>query len=175
MDSHNDAWYEAERGRHLPTPVRVLLIGESRPKSGRFFYTCDSLTDEVMKAFALVCPAAPRSCQPFLQYFETLGFYLDDVCQKPVNGLPKPERRKQWKHGLGDLVARVGKMKPKPAAIVVIMRQIAPCVEQGLKGPPNIMPPFFRVVSFPGMGNQARFREEFAEVLRELKAAGLVC
>jgi hypothetical protein len=76
---------EETRRQFLPEDVRILLIGESAPANGTFFYKANSkLYDATKEAFRLAVPKLVRGPN-FLDRFMALGCYLDDLCLTPVN------------------------------------------------------------------------------------------
>jgi hypothetical protein len=82
--------YERLRQLYKPDRIRVLLVGESRPSSGRFFYFGEGplfeATRDALKVFG-----APRAPVRFLSWFWCQGFYLHDLCTEPVDGSASDE------------------------------------------------------------------------------------
>ena len=72
---------EELRQRFRPAQVRLLLIGESPPVGGSFFYMGNSnLYRHTAEAFSLAYSRSFSSPQEFLDFFRGLGCYLDDLC-----------------------------------------------------------------------------------------------
>lgn len=66
---------EQARQARFPDQLRVLVIGESPPAGGRFFYLADSgLYQATWRAFAQAVPAVRRT-DDFLAVFEAMGCY----------------------------------------------------------------------------------------------------
>ena len=121
---------ERLRRRYRPDDVRVLFIGESPPSGGTFFYRANSkLYAATREAFEAAIPALRRE-DDFLDVFERLGCYLDDLCLKPVNDLDirDPQRLAERSRGVAPLARR---MKPlQPSVVCVAMKAIVPEVDQ---------------------------------------------
>lgn len=116
---------ERLRRRYQPPDIRVLLIGESPPAGGTFFYSANSkLYDATREAFTAAIPAL-RSRPDFLDAFKQLGCYVDDLCDEPVNhlGLRDPRRLQARADGVTTLARR---MQPwSPRIVVIVMKAIA--------------------------------------------------
>lgn len=80
--------YEQLRRRYRPKgPVRLLLIGESRPKGGTFFYLANSnLFRATHEAFKRARVPVPEG-EAFLSWLQNAGVWLYDVSPAPVNRL----------------------------------------------------------------------------------------
>jgi hypothetical protein len=123
---------ERLRRRYRPDDVRVLLVGESPPSGGAFFYSANSkLYDATREAFEAGIPALRRE-HDFLFAFQRLGCYLDDLCLVSVNHLDMrdPKRLAEQKRGVAPLARR---MKPlEPSVICVVMKAIVPAVSDAV-------------------------------------------
>jgi hypothetical protein len=70
----------------------VQFIGESPPAGGTFFYNANSLLyDATREAFVAAIPALAKRPQ-FLEAFQQLGCYLDDLSLRSIDKLPKREK-----------------------------------------------------------------------------------
>lgn len=102
-----------------PGRIRMLLVGESPPVAGSFFYRADSLLfratrESFVEAFG---PDVPDG-RAFLEFFSGCGCYLDDLCVVPVDGLSDRERDAAWKEGIGPLAVRVAEFAPESVVCV---------------------------------------------------------
>jgi hypothetical protein len=81
----SNALYEELRASYRPSRVKLLLVGESRPAGGTFFYRADS------RLFFAVRDAFERAHGPmaageaFLAEFQKRGAWLYDLAASPVN------------------------------------------------------------------------------------------
>src|SRR5713226_3679677 len=99
----NPASFNRARRRYRPHKVRLLLIAESPPSSGGFFYFprtigIDHLFRETMKALDLWPKNEPMrkgvDKRSMLRRFQSMGVYLLDTCDFPVDKLRPSIRRK---------------------------------------------------------------------------------
>lgn len=121
---------ERARRRYRPRRVAVLVVGESPPASGRFFYHADSgLYRAVQDVFAAVYTTPMR--QSFLESFRHHGWYLVDLCGGPVDRLDRSARRAAHVAGVPQLARTVACLRP--SAIVLVVRRISPQVRQALR------------------------------------------
>jgi len=113
---------ERLRRRYRPANVRLLFVGEAPPASGRFFYKSDSgLYRAVRDTFTHVFPTIGEN--EFLTSFQALGCYLVDLCGKPVDRLPRPQRTKACREGEVRLARILKRLRPE--IVVTVVRSIA--------------------------------------------------
>lgn len=145
-----DCEFEKPRNDYKPDHIRVLLIGESRPKSGKFFYFGNSVFyKETERAFNEYFAQNIFTLDKFKQW----NCWLYDICDEPINGSPKNERKNRIHENIPRLVELVRKEEPK--CIIVCKKgfmenEIKESVVMGsYKIDENI---FF--LPFPAFGNQ---------------------
>ncbi|WP_347262168.1 uracil-DNA glycosylase family protein [Rudaea sp.] len=118
---------ERDRLSYKPAQVRILFVGEAPPASGRFFYHGDSgLYRAVRTTFLLAFPHLDEV--DFLAAFQTLGCYLIDLCNRPVDNLDAGARAAARSAGIPLLRRRLAEYRPR--TVVILTRSIAPCVRQ---------------------------------------------
>ena len=167
-----DDEYERIRASYRPPTIKVLLIGESRPAQGTFFYYGDSsLLSYTRKAFSTVLGREFASASEFLNYFRDAGFFLDDLCLKPVNHMEPQPRKLARKASVSELAARIKAYSPR--AIICIMKTIAPLVIDAVDLSGITLEFGFHRVSFPAMSNEQDYRLGLENTLRELRQLGL--
>ena len=99
---------EAVRLLYLPERIRYLLVGESVPNGGTFFYDANSILFRyTYEAFRQVFERDCGEEQAFLRFFQKQGFFLDDLCSIPVNALPDCEREQERSKGVDSLAERL--------------------------------------------------------------------
>ena len=101
----------------------------------------------------------------FLENFKARGWYLDDLILTPLDKQMKARERDEahWQaaNGLRDRIAEY-----RPSAIVALLRRIHRVVQVAAdKAGSNVR---VRAVSFPGYGQQSKFRAEMAAILPDL-------
>lgn len=155
---------EGLRQSFKPSRVRTLLIGESPPAGGTFFYCGNShLYFNTKRAFEAVNCREYRSTSEFLTDFMDKGFYLDDLCREPVNNVLPNERRKARIAGVLPLSVRIETYNPD--LVVCVMRSIARDVEEAALiaciERENIV-----ILPFPAQGHHREFVEGLVKVIR---------
>jgi hypothetical protein len=123
---------ERTRRRYRPTDIRVLFVGESPPARGTFFYCANSnLYNATREALEAAIPAL-REEPDFLDAFERLGCYLEDLRDQPVNHLDMrdPKRLQARTAGVTPLARRMKHWSPQ--VVVVVMKAIASDVSKAL-------------------------------------------
>jgi hypothetical protein len=148
--------HERLRRRYLPETVRLLLIGESAPASGRFFYRRDSGLYRAIRAAFQVADDRITD-ENFLDRFRACGCYLVDLCREPVDDLEPARRREARRRGEVELTAKIRKYRPP--VIMVLLRSIRPNVlrasgQAGWSG---------RLLNTPYPARWVRHREQFLE------------
>lgn len=116
--------YSAERTRYLPqAAVKVLFVGESAPdpsvKQIRFFYHAVLRSaDNLFRGIMLALYGADRekiASTPktqWLKKFQGDGYYLEDLCEQPVNHLPALQRSQARRAAVPDLLRRIEALSP---------------------------------------------------------------
>jgi hypothetical protein len=166
----HDARTEREglRAAYKPEAIRLLLIGESPPAGGTFFYRGNSIlqrwTAAAMSRAHAVDVEDPTA---FLREFRAAGYYLDDLCLEPVNHLIASERRRARVDGVQGLEARMA--SARPVAVACVMRGIAPIVRDALRRSGLAGRPFYSL-PFPAQGHHRRYVDELASIMSALKS-----
>ena len=144
----------------------MLLIAESPPSSGGYFYSettigKDHLFRETMKALEFWPIDRPmrKGCdkQPMLRRFRSIGFFLIDTCELPVDKLQPRQRRISTIQGASTLPHRVRELDPTRILIVkktVFKPARQSLIEAGLGDRILNTKP----LPFPSHGNQRKFR-----------------
>jgi hypothetical protein len=141
---------EAIRLRYKPYNVRLLLIGESPPASGKFFYLKSGMTTFTARAFEEAHGIEFKDQAAFLDYFRACGCYLYDLSHLPVDQLPRKEREEQLQKNVKALAQRI--REAKPSVVAVVLKRIEGYVREALAG--SGRNPRLFVLPFPGMGHQ---------------------
>jgi len=158
--------YARARNKYRPNKVDLLLIAESPPTSGGYFYSektigKDHLFRETMKALAFWPLDLPmrKGCdkRPMLKQFQSIGFFLIDTCEHPIDKLQPRQRQMATIRGSLTLPVRVKELDP--GRILIVKRTVfkpasevlrrAGFGERILNGNP---------LPFPSHGSQRKFR-----------------
>lgn len=152
---------ETVRKRYRPAKITTLFVGESAPHSGDFFYSGNTRLFQQMQ---LAVEQAFGESANFLQTFKRYGWYLDDLVLEPVNHLTRSQRRAKCLGAQKSLADRIASYQPE--AIVSLLIRIKPFVNAAaIMANSNTCP---YVVPFPAMGNQPRFQDAMAGIIRKL-------
>ena len=158
--------YAAARNKYRPSRINVLLVAESPPSSGGYFYAekaigKDHLFRETMKALKLWPIDRPmrKGCdkRPMLMQFRSLGFFLIDICELPVDKMPPRRRRLSTIQGASTLPNRVKELNP--GRILIVKKTVFNPARRALSiagFEDRILNK--RSLPFPSHGNQRRFR-----------------
>ena len=158
--------HERLRSRYRPRVIRLLLIGESPPANGTFFYRGDSLLFRyTSEAFAKALNPSLVQGDGFLARFREAGCYLEDLCPFPINDLAGVARRRARREGARALAVRL--RSGEPAHVVCVMKAIAPLVRRQLDAV-GVRPLTFRAVPFPANGHQRDYVGELASIFADL-------
>ncbi len=136
-------------------------MGESAPRSGKFFYTQNTnLYRAMQSAFGW---------NDFLSEFKARGFYLDYLSLIPVNGMERKERTKQLQASVASLTHRL--IEYKPRSIVILLRSIDPMIRQAAQQAALAVPMY--TTTYPGrfLKNRERFHNEMTVIIPNLLAS----
>jgi len=167
--------YSVARNEYKPRNIRVLFIAESPPSSGGYFYFektigKDHLFRETMKALEFWPISRPmrKGCDKssMLEEFRSLGYFLIDVCEFPVDKLRPRERRISTIRGALTLPGRVGALCPDRILIVkktVFKPAIQALSKTGFAGRVLNTEP----LPFPSHGNQKKYRTMLRRLVKK--------
>lgn len=165
MSGQISVW-EQKRLEYRPEIIRVLFVGESRPAGNTYFYCGDSnLARSTREAFERV-EGPFADMEAFLAAFCRQGYYLADLCETPVNNLPKPARRAARRAAVSRLAEELKELRPE--RIVVVMKGIEAEVRDAVELSEH-QPETLDVLPFPALGHQRRYVEQLAQLLRAFK------
>ena len=161
---------DIKRRDFKPSEIKVLFTCESIPHDTEnfFYYKSSVLFDKTLEAFKKVFPKITQA--NFLQRFQAMGFYLDDLCGQPINQLKKGNDRKKRielrKLYEPDFAKRVELYKPQ--FVIITPMEIKDNIISVLSIAKSKTP--FRDLPFP-MGNQANkdnYVNGLVDLLKEL-------
>ena len=157
---------ETVRASYRPQNISTLFIGESAPSSGEFFYYGgNQLWREMKRAFE----ASFGPGGDFLERFRAYGWYLDDLVLRPINDLPRTERKKACLEAQDSLASRIKEYRPR--AIVCLLLGIKPFVKAAAKAAGSNAP--FYAVAFP-VRHGRRFGKEIKPILPRLPKTDVI-
>jgi hypothetical protein len=154
---------ESIRQSFKPESVRLLLIGESPPASGRFFYVRSAMTTYTSRAFETAHRVSFKNNSDFLNYFKACGCYLDDLSHSPVNQLARREREKHLRDNVDSLSRRIKEVNPP--VIAISLKKIEPYVLDAIRKS-GCSPQVF-ILPYAGYGHQNKYIERLALIIAE--------
>lgn len=155
------------RASFRPNKIRVLMIGESPPAGGTFFYFGNSnLYHYTVKAFSSAYGQSFPTHKVFFKYFKSSGFYLDDLCIEPVNNMVLKERKSHRMRGVSPLATRIKLYSPE--VILCLMKGIEADVRAAVQQAGFSHTRFYSF-PFPSQGNQTRYVQEMVKTLKLLE------
>jgi hypothetical protein len=169
--------FSRARQKYRPHRVRFLLIAESPPSSGGFFYFAttigkDHLFRETMKALEFWPENEPMrrgvDKRSMLRRFQSMGLYLIDTCVFPVDKMRPNERRNAVLGQTPRLVNDV--IKANPLHIFIVKSSIFNPVSIALRDSGMLS----RVlntgpVPFPSHGNQRTYRSMLRRAMNKAR------
>jgi hypothetical protein len=169
--------YSLAREEYRPDRIRLLLVAESPPSSGGYFYFRktigkDHLFRETMKAFDL-WPQSQKMSKgidktPYLDQFMRRKLFLIDTCRNPVDKLPERTRLMQIAKEASTLAGRVNDLDPEK--IIIIKKPVFGPARKALAAAGladrilNATP-----IPFPSHGHQGRFQTELRRLTKGIE------
>ncbi len=159
--------YLALRRRFTPEKIKLVVIAESPPASGLYFYDPEGAVTEPL--FAALLKHLGISCKTKhvgLQEFQRIGWYLMDATYSPVNKLSPRERNRKIEQDYPLLCDDLRSLTPdRSTPLVLIKVNVCRLLEQRLLDDGFNVINQRRSIRFPAMGHQNKFHEQFREVV----------
>jgi hypothetical protein len=170
--------YLSQRRRYEPKPVRLVIVAESPPASGKYFYNPEGLSSEpLFAALMLQLSFSPRTKQDGLSEFQRRGWALIDATYEPVNkhtdsrhnmAISKRNMAMTRDYPLlrNDLASL---MSDRSAPLTLIKANVCETLE------PKLVEDGFnalncgRSIPFPSHGHQPKFHQLFSELIKAAK------
>jgi hypothetical protein len=168
--------YLTLRRRYEPEHVKLVLVAESPPASGLYFYNPDGRVTEplfsaLMKQLDVRCDQKSDG----LSELQRSGWLLVDATYAPVNRLSDTERRKIIERDFPLLCDDLLKLTPdRSAPLILIKQNVCRILEPLLTHDRFNVLNRGIVVPFPSTGHQRQFHEKFKSIqLRAVKTRPL--
>jgi hypothetical protein len=161
--------YLAFRRPFEPATVALVIIVESPPISGKYFYNpAGAITEPLFSALMLQLGYAPKSKEDGLREFKRRGWLLVDATYEPVNALVDRRRNgvivRDYPLLRDDLLAQDVGSTP----IILVKSNICRLLELRLKEDGFNVANNGRVVYFPSTGRQNDFLRQFRSILTSM-------
>jgi hypothetical protein len=88
----NRSDYIAYRSKFTPAIVKLVIVAESPPASGKYFYNpAGAISEPLFAALMKQLGISPTTKEQGLREFQYKGWVLVDTTYEPVNGLDREE------------------------------------------------------------------------------------
>ena len=164
--------YLTLRRRYEPESIRLVIIAESPPASGRYFYDpIGAPSEPLFAAFMRQLRLSPITKENGLREFQRIGWVLVDATYEPVNTLKSASRNNLITRDyplLRDDLANF--ISDRSIPLVLIKANVCRILEPKLAEEGFYVLNRGRVIYFPSFGRQKEFEQQFGAVL---KSAGI--
>lgn len=152
---------EEIRESYKPLNINLLLVGESPPASGGFFYKKSHMTTYTSRAFEKAFGRSFSDHLSFLNFFRDKGCYLEDLSHIPVDDKPSSERKKILQDSIHNFSLCL--KQDNPQIIVIVLKKIEGYVKEAIDLAKITCPVY--TLPFPGNGHQNKFIHELTDIL----------
>ena len=160
---------EKLRASYKPTKVKILIVGESAPAGGAFFYDKSNMTLYTKKAFENVFNQSFANEKEFLDFFKSQNCYLDDICLVPIDKMGNRQREQKLKDSVVDFSKRLKSYQPD--IIIVALKKIVKYTQQAIKLS-GVKSKYYQI-PFAGNGWQNQYIEELEKILKDHLTQGV--
>src|SRR5262245_59509251 len=152
---------EAIRLSFKPAVVRILFVGESAPKSGKFFYIESRMTGYTQQAFEMALGKSFGSQSDFLRFFMARGCYLADWRQVPVDKDDPRTRMRILRESMPAFAERIRALDPQ--VVVIALKRIDLHVRTAVNRAELHVPIY--TLPLAGNGTQTEYMNGLAEIV----------
>ena len=150
------------RRSYRPDRVRLLLVGESSPASGRFFYRANSnLFYATRDAFSRAFGDMP-SGEAFLHEFKRRGAWLVDLADRPVNRMRGRPRADAVDAGIDRLAEMLREHRPE--LVIGVKATLEGAIRRAAHAA-GLEPERVHVLQFPVRQWRAAYIRDLVEIL----------
>jgi hypothetical protein len=159
--------YHALRRKFEPATATLLIVAESPPASGKYFYdTSGRVTEPLFAALMQRISHSPASKEDGLRAFQQRGWVLVDATYTPVNTLSERGRDEVIVRDHPLLRDDLAALSPDHSAPVVLLKaNVCRLLDARLTSDGFRVLNAGRAVYFPGNGNQRKFHRQFEEIV----------
>ena len=169
---HNRDYYIKLRAKYRPPRPKLVLIAESPPAGGKYFYDPSGrVTEPLFRAMMRdVLGISPNSKEEGLSEFAKAGFLLVDATYTPVNKSFSPkERNAKILEDYPLLLEDLNDLLPSKATkIMLIKANVCRLLDARLQSDGFTVLNRRIVVPFPAFSNQKRFQEVVTDLLSRI-------
>ncbi len=128
--------YKVLRNNYMPKNLRIILVLESPPHNGKYFYKPDGKVSEILfrSLMSVLLNIKPETKSEGLKEFSKAGYLLVDPIYEPVDNISDKEANKlimkNYPNFVYDLREIIG--NKKNVKIILIKKNICELLEQPL-------------------------------------------
>ena len=157
------------RRRYTPKKIKLIIVAESPPASGKYLYDPKGrITEPLFAALMRQLSISPKSKEDGLSHFQRTGWLLVDATYEPVNKLKNPNAviDRDYRLLRKDLSTL---MSGQSIPLALIKKNVCRRLE------PKLIESGFRVLNggleipFPSNGWQPEFHKKFPLLLKRLR------
>ena len=156
------------RRKFEPSSIKLVMIAESPPSSGKYFYNPDgAISEPLFAALMLQLRFSPTSKEAGLREFQKKGWVLVDATYEPVSVDGKDRDRVITRdyHLLRDDLAAM--LPDRSVPIVLVKANICRVLDRPLMNDGFNVLNRGAVVFFPSTGRQKDFQRQFSGILKK--------
>jgi len=155
------------RRRYEPRSIKLVVVAESPPASGRYFYDPTGAPSEpLFAALMKQLRLSPTTKEDGLCWFQRSGWVLVDATYKPVNKLTDSSRDRVIDRDYTSLRDDLAALMPdRSIPLILIKKNVCRILERKLTEDGFNMLNGGRAVYFPSNGRQTDFHRQFGEIL----------
>jgi hypothetical protein len=163
--------YLSMRRKFEPTTATLVIVAESPPVGGKYFYDpAGKMSEPLFNALMKQLGIQPKTKIDGLRGFQSRGWVLVDATYEPVNALDKTNKDlvilRDYEELCGDL-KRLLAERWREIPLILIKANVCKLLE------PKLNQDGFKVlnkggtVRFPASGNQGYFDKQFREIVQQ--------
>lgn len=170
MSIRDRDYYLRLRKEHEPKDIKLVIVAESPPASGKYFYdTTGSPKEPLFAALMLQLGISPATKAAGLLDFQNRGWVLVDATYQPVDKLTKDAG-----HDRDEVIARdypllledlVSLMPDRSIPVILVKANVCRILGPQLSNDGFKVLNGGRDIYFPSNGRQPDFRKQFAGIL----------
>jgi hypothetical protein len=164
-------YYLSLRQVYAPKPPRLVIIAESPPASGLYFYDPKGKTTEpLFAALMRQLRLHPRSKDEGLREFQRVGWILIDATYRPINALSGTARARVIEKDYPLLKSDLEQLLcGRSVPIILIKANVCRALEPKLKADRFNVLNNRQLIYFPASGQQKQFEHVFDEISEAYK------
>jgi hypothetical protein len=160
--------YLAFRNQFQPVSPRLIIVAESPPFSGKYFYNPDGVvTEPLFSAVMQQVGVKPISKELGLRQLQEKGWLLVDATYEPVNDYTDARKDQVIVRDYSQLLEDLIRVSPDRSSPVVLIKvNVCRLLETPLSRDGFDVINRGQPIPFPSSGQQEKFRVRFSDVVQ---------